>query len=260
MANSGTAAQPDDIILDILCRLDVEDLLRFRCVPKEFCSLIDNPYFIKLHLSRSPETNTNYVIIRECLLCFVDIDSLKTTTKLYHPLDAGIYSEILGSCNGFLALRSLGSDEDICLWNPSTRKSYILPVTETHYPPLYNNSPSTFRYGFGYEPISDDYKLVRMDQFDELIRGGDDITWETEVRVYSLSTNSWRRIKDFPFRFKYFQSNGILANHALHWVVRNKSNSDTKSIIVAFDLGTEEYRVVPLPDGLGEDSNMSITA
>ncbi|XVF62527.1 hypothetical protein PTKIN_Ptkin09bG0015500 [Pterospermum kingtungense] len=112
-----------------------------------------------------------------------------------------------------------------------------------------------FRYGFGYEPISDDYKLVRMVLFKE--RGGDDHMLETEVRVYSLRTNSWRRIKDFPFRLKYIGRNGVLANHALHWVVHSDI---AKTFVVAFDLGTEEYRVVPLPDGLGKVNNMSITA
>ncbi|XVF62565.1 hypothetical protein PTKIN_Ptkin09bG0018500 [Pterospermum kingtungense] len=215
-------ALPNDIIIsDILCRLGVEDLLRFR----EFDHLFS-----------------------------VDFDSLETATKLHHPLDVRhdgrICTKILGSCNGLLALH-YSLVEIICLWNPSTRKSHMLPVTEADYPPIFYTNRSKFRYGFGYEPISDDYKLIRMVQFEEL-RGGD-YTLETEVRVYSLRTNSWRRIEDFPFRFiEYFQPNGVLANHALHWVVRNKSISDTKSIVVAFDLGSEEYRVVPLPDGLGE--------
>ncbi|XVF62566.1 hypothetical protein PTKIN_Ptkin09bG0018600 [Pterospermum kingtungense] len=207
-------APPDDIISDILCRFGVDDLLCFR----------------------------------DCHLFSVDFDSLKTATKLHHPLDVrddGISTEILGSCNGLLALHSLDSEEEICLWNPSTRKSHMLPVSEIDYPPMFNsNRFGTFSsYGFGYEPISDDYKLVRVVQFEQ--RGGDDML-ESEVRVYSLRTNSWRRIQDCPF--------------ALHWVFRKKSSSDTKSIVVALDLGTEEYRVVPLPDGLGEDANMSIIA
>ncbi|XVF51691.1 hypothetical protein PTKIN_Ptkin04bG0205000 [Pterospermum kingtungense] len=60
-----------------------------------------------------------------------------------------------------------------------------------------------FSYGFGYDPISDDYKLVRMVLFKEF--DGDDML-ETTVGVYSLRTNSWRRIKYFPFRLKYLYS------------------------------------------------------
>ncbi|XVF62526.1 hypothetical protein PTKIN_Ptkin09bG0015400 [Pterospermum kingtungense] len=96
-----------------------------------------------------------------------------------------------------------------------------------------------------------------MVRFEEM--GGDYVS-ETEVEVYSLRTSSWRRIKDFPFRLKYPHSNGILTNHALHWMVCKKFSSDTKTFVVAFDLGTEEYRVVPLPDGLGEVVGMRIIA
>ncbi|XVF62524.1 hypothetical protein PTKIN_Ptkin09bG0015200 [Pterospermum kingtungense] len=266
MANSGTAALLDDIIFDILCQLGVKDLLRFRCVSKPFCSLIEDPCFIKHHLCRSLKTNTNLsIIIRDHEHFFaVDFDSLKTATKLDNPLDVGddgICNEILGCCNGLLALRK--SLLEVCLWNPSTRKSYILPVAQIEYPPLSDvNRFKTFHtYGFGYEPISEDYKLVRMVQF----KAKDPVTavdMETEVRVYSFRTNSWRRIKGFPCRFKYYRPYGIgiLANHALHWVVRRRTWSVIWSFVVAFDLGTEEYRVVPLPYGLGENVQGSVTA
>ncbi|OMO71459.1 hypothetical protein COLO4_28245 [Corchorus olitorius] len=44
---------PQDMMMDIFCRCDVHDLCRFRCLSKEYCSLIDSPNFINQHLSHS---------------------------------------------------------------------------------------------------------------------------------------------------------------------------------------------------------------
>ncbi|KAI3951233.1 hypothetical protein MKW92_050425, partial [Papaver armeniacum] len=44
----------DEMVLcDILSRLPVKSLMRFKCVSKSWCSLIKDPYFIDLHFSRS---------------------------------------------------------------------------------------------------------------------------------------------------------------------------------------------------------------
>ncbi|XP_022731253.1 F-box protein CPR30-like [Durio zibethinus] len=246
-----------DLIPEILCRVGVEDLLRFRCVSKPWCSLINSPDFIKLQLSYSLSTNTNLsLILRSSYLFSVNFDSLQTAQKLYHPLDEndeGEGTEILGSCNGLLAL--CNGEEEICLWNPSTRKSLMLPVTEIEFPPWFCCAHFIV-YGLGYDPVSDDYKLVRMVQF----YGKYVDSFASEVKVFSLKTNSWRRIKDFPFYLKYKRAYGILANNALHWVVSKKPESDTESFVVAFDLGTEEYRVVQLPDCLDKGFHMNVKA
>ncbi|OMO84749.1 hypothetical protein COLO4_21873 [Corchorus olitorius] len=168
-------AIPHDVITEILCRLDVEDLLRYRCLSKRYCCLIDSPDFIKHHLSHSLKTDTHLsLILRDSELYSVNFDSLESAKKLKHPLDEndeGNGTEILGSCNGLLALLGDYGGEKVALWNPSTRKSQMLPVSEIEFPP-YNFSCCQFiTYGLGYDPNSDDYKFVRMVQF----YGQDDI-------------------------------------------------------------------------------------
>ncbi|KAG4186000.1 hypothetical protein ERO13_A08G015400v2 [Gossypium hirsutum] len=160
------ATLPHEMTIEILLRLSVKDLLRFKCVSKPWCSSIDDPDFIKLHLFHSVKTNTNHsLILRHCEYHFfsVNYDSLKTTQRLNHPLgEQKTPIKILGSCNGLLAL--IDDNGRIFLWNPSTRKSQVLPSSEIEF-----SSPSIFfprstYCGFGYDPISDDYKLVRMVQ------------------------------------------------------------------------------------------------
>ncbi|MBA0762401.1 hypothetical protein Gotri_012018 [Gossypium trilobum] len=251
------ATLPHEMTIEILLRLSVKDLLRFKCVSKPWCSSIDDPDFIKLHLSHSVKTNTNHsLILRHCEYHFfsVNYDSLKTTQRLNHPLgEQKTPIKILGTCNGLLAV--IDDNGRIFLWNPSTRKSQVLPSTEIEFSspsiffPRSNFSsassffPRSTYYGFGYDPISDDYKLVRMVQ----LHGNNKGYLHSEAKVYSLRSNCWRRIKDFCFYLILHRKFGILANNALHWMVF-KTPQSWKQNLVGFDLGTEEFRFLELPD------------
>ncbi|MBA0762391.1 hypothetical protein Gotri_012017, partial [Gossypium trilobum] len=201
-----------DMTLDILRCLSVNDILRFKCVSKFWCSWIEDPYFIKLHLSYSLKTNTNRsLIVRYCKYQFLSVnyDLFETTQRLNHPFGEQRKTlQILGSCNGLLAL--VDDKDGIFLWNPSTRKSQVLPFNEIGF-----SSPSSTYYGFGYDPISDDYKLIRMVQS----HGNNDEYFHSEAKVYSLRSNCWRRIKDVCFYHKFSREFGFLANNALHWMV-----------------------------------------
>ncbi|KAH0652478.1 hypothetical protein KY289_030156 [Solanum tuberosum] len=44
---------PNDITFNILLKLNVKSLLRFKCVCKSWCSLIEDPQFIKQHYDMS---------------------------------------------------------------------------------------------------------------------------------------------------------------------------------------------------------------
>ncbi|OMO83459.1 hypothetical protein COLO4_22521 [Corchorus olitorius] len=259
------ASIPPDIITEILCRLGVEDLLRYRCVSKGWCSLIDSPDFIKHHLSHSRLS----LLLRDRCLCSVNFDSLETSQILNHSFeenDEYYTPKILGSCNGLVALRGDFFGEKLALWNPSTRKSIMLPVSKIE--SIFHRFTA---YRLGYDPISDDYKLVRMAQLDRESYNDDDGVSEvnfyglradpprtndnddsfgSQVNVYSLRTNSWRTIQEFPYYLR--RSNGILASNALHWLVSKNPQLDT-SFIAAFDLGTEEYRLLEAPDCLGAE-------
>ncbi|PPS14606.1 hypothetical protein GOBAR_AA05985 [Gossypium barbadense] len=194
------AALPHELTINILCHLSVKDLLRFKCVSKRWCSSIDNPDFIKHHLSHSLKTNTNHsLLLRHCGYHFfsVNYDSLKTTQTLKCPLSEPKKTlRILGSCNGLLALEN--DNQRIFLWNQSTRKSQVLPSTEI-------GLAGFTCYGFGYDPISDDYKVVRMVQSDKDYSGH----CRYGAEVYSLRS---------------------------------------KESLAGFDLASEEFRSVELPD------------
>ncbi|XVF75222.1 hypothetical protein PTKIN_Ptkin13bG0170200 [Pterospermum kingtungense] len=226
-----TVNLPLDSIADILSRLPVKHLLRFRCVSKQWRSLIDDPDFIKLHLRHSLDSHTNQTLIfRSSDLHAADLACLGAFAKLEHPLmtyNHGI--KILGSCNGLLCIRNIV--EDMAIWNPSTRKHQLLPSL---------GSCSRYVYGFGHDPVTDDYKVVKIIQPGKAL--------ETEVKVCSLKRNRWRRIQDIPSVFSFPRANGVFASGALHWVLTRQVQLSEENVIVALDLGSESYREVPQPE------------
>ncbi|KAL7205269.1 hypothetical protein ACSBR2_018245 [Camellia fascicularis] len=240
---------PPEVITEILSRLPVKPLLQFRCVSKPWRSVIDSPNFIKMHLNRSIQSRSYLSLILYDFnapipnqLCSVDFDKLDIAFKLNPPLTfEKRVDKVWNSCNGLLCL-SFGEEQAI-LWNPSTRKHLELLVSRTE-------TPVDFRgvlvnlFGLGYDSVSDDYKVMRI------ARINDYRFVHYEVRVYSLKSNSWRKVGDFPHHLELDLCTGLLVGGALHWSVNPKPmlREDGPHALIAFDLGAEEYRMVSLPE------------
>ncbi|XP_050232906.1 F-box protein CPR1-like [Mercurialis annua] len=159
----------------------------------------------------------------------VDLDSPEHhVAKCDHPLFNSCL--IYGSCNGLIALYH--SQEGMFLWNPSTRKLRYEMRSGSDY----------VLDGFGYDPVSDDYKFVR-------IRG---LASQGRKRsggmVYSVKHNSCRRIKEFPYKCNNHRDCGTLVGSCLHWIVSEPDDDD--KLIVAFNLEDERCRALPIPGGL----------
>ncbi|XP_021719571.1 F-box protein CPR30-like isoform X1 [Chenopodium quinoa] len=233
------------LIMDILSRLPVKSLLCYRCVSKSWKYLIDNPYFIKLQLQYSLENTTNLVlIIRGGYLYSAHFPGLNEAIVIDHSLKCGyIGTEVLGSCNGLLCLsngESHGKNGTI-IYNPVTRKSREVPASKLKIPYGYES----VIYGFGYDLVNDDYKVVRVIQYSTEHPD----FYDSEVKVFSLKANSWRRIRDFPreYYLSYKRGWGVYVSGCLHWMITLKPDSNGSKLIVAFDLSSEVCKAVLLP-------------
>ncbi|KAL4335579.1 hypothetical protein GQ457_07G027940 [Hibiscus cannabinus] len=250
---------PMDVITDVLYRLPVKTLVRFKSLSKSCCSLIDDPDFIRAHLNRSVRTGSNLNIILKGLhLYSVEFDTLDVAVPLDCPLSLGACTEAFGSCNGLLAIHM--SDKNVALYNPSTRQFRRLPVSEIDPPRGESCRPGYVFFGFGQDVRTNDYKVVRMAQFNENDDEDDEgHSFDYEVKVYSLKNDCWRKITKLPFylrfMFQFFyhllhrRGYGVLAAGVLHWVMPPRMELGIFSNkIVGFDLGTEEFTEVPQPE------------
>lgn len=70
--------------------------------------------------------------------------------------------------------------------------------------------------------------------------------FESEVMVYSLKADSWRRVQDLPHYFYYHRGESALVGGALHWVGEDE-NTDFLPV-VRFDLKDETFSSIPLPN------------
>lgn len=108
-----------DLFTEILSRLPVQTLLRFRSISKSLKSLIDSHNFTNLHLKNS--LNFNLVLCRNSEFYQIDFPNLTTTVSLNHPLTRyKSHITIPGSCNGILCISN--RFYDIALSNPNIRK------------------------------------------------------------------------------------------------------------------------------------------
>lgn len=246
---------PELIECEIFSRLPVKSLLRFRCVSKHHCALIDSPVFIKNQLLKCSDLNQNIIIWNTLNLYSAALNTPDKPILLNHhpfvkyrkpdPLDTQMDDRVivLGSCNGIICLGNKQRIPHIVFWNPSTRKHYDLPpLTKFDLPVSPNNRIPYLNFSFGYNDVNDDYKLLCISQFYNEVTN--------KAMIYSLKSRSWRTLDDCPF-LSYTQNqpffhHGVFIDHSLHWLVREKSGSGI-SHIFAFHLGTEEYHKVPRP-------------
>lgn len=93
-------------------------------------------------------------------------------------------------------------------------------------------------YGLGYDPVDDDFKLLRIWR-----HGGGG---GGRSSLYSLKTDSWKLTEDEVLGSLFPDCNGLFVNRALHWmaVIRHPTS---KPVLVSFDFSTEAFRVLQQP-------------
>lgn len=232
----------------------MKSLLQFRCVCKSWMSLIYDPYFMKKHLHLSSRSThfTHHRIILSATTAEFHLKSCSLSSLFNNPSSTVCddlnypvknkfrHDGIVGSCNGLLCFAIKG--DCVLLWNPSIRVSKKSP-------PLGNNwRPGCFTaFGLGYDHVNEDYKVVAVfcDPSEYFI--------ECKVKVYSMATNSWRKIQDFPHGFLPFQNSGKFVSGTLNWAANHSIGPSSFWVIVSLDLHKETYREVLPPDYEKED-------
>ncbi|XP_021766782.1 F-box protein CPR30-like isoform X1 [Chenopodium quinoa] len=261
---------PIDIITQILLYLPPKPLARFKSVSKSFLSLINDPKFILNNIKQSLSSSSNLSLaslsqpkphnhLHILHLHAPDSSTPPSISNLSLPFHPKTHdSDLIGSCNGILCISDF--PDFLGLFNPTTRTFQKIPLgslgvqefRESHW----------VDFGFGFDEIGNDYKIVRVDQLHNVNQ--DEGLAPREVQVFSLKANLWKKVENFPHFLSHPKSHGNFLCNSLHWIATTsdpvvfdltgvlwRGQLDDfvyDYVIVAFDLNLEKFRVLPLPD------------
>ncbi|XP_004237754.2 F-box/kelch-repeat protein At3g23880-like [Solanum lycopersicum] len=253
---------PEDVVVDILLRLPVKSLLRFKCVRKNWCALIKSPSFIKEHfqyrnnncarllvcnMKMAPELHP---IVKSVVFSLLPEEIVpgvtpeqKTLLQLQRVTD---FTCVAGPVNGlFLVEKSLyGVDVCLGLWNPATKEFRSLPPAPFEIEGFLSHN-NDHQYGLGFDMSTLDYKVVWIRVF------WDDLGLSDNNRVYtcvySSCNNSWRRLtpKFPPSSILSAPLDATYLNGVYYWLSRGL---DGIFMILSFDMVCEQFGEMQVPD------------
>ena len=238
---------PHELIVQILLRLPVKSLIRFKCVCKSWFSLISHdPHFANSHFQITASTHTRRILFistSELEILSIDLEaSLNVEAASLNHLtfvpQSYLCIHINASCRGFIFLPR---SSDIYLWNPSTGVHKQIPLS-----PIDSNLDGIYfcyLYGFGYDPSTDDYLVVFI-SYDTTLAN-----ISSHLEFFSLRANAWKEIEGTHFPYMNASDDprlGSLFNGAIHWLAYR--HDLPMNVIVAFDLMERKLLDLSLPD------------
>ncbi|WCJ35014.1 F-box and associated interaction domains-containing protein [Euphorbia peplus] len=237
---------PDEIWIDILSRVPAKSLLIAKAVCKSWYSFINNKQFIKHHLNRAHSTHynqhknvlgvffpdSNYGS-KHCFLIQENSDGTMNAKECEPPFKV---VKVCNFCDGLICFIMYSRGKfDILIWNPCFPSVYKrIPVEDKT-----KRWSDTFLVGMGYNPTTDDYKIVMVPHRPARSFG-------SFVDVFSLKSSSWHK-KEIS-KTSHYSINGspMYIRNRLHWIGRLRRGNLTESIIY-FDVVEERFGYVNLP-------------
>ncbi|KAJ0940143.1 putative F-box domain-containing protein [Helianthus annuus] len=246
---------PTEVIEEILSRLPVKSILRFRSLSKPWLSRISNPSFTKLQFTRATAAHRSALFIfafdgsthKRHLLSSAHDGGPVTHLMTLHEFD---YDDITAAqhLNGLV---SFSCEEfpmeytQVFVVNPSTHKIFKLPQLDLYFS---KNLFGREWYVFVFDESEYDHKILIFRDFVDTM----------EIMIYSMSNYSWRKIiVEPPIGFTcdllcYSTESGVCVNSVVHLMLIESYD------ILEFDLRTEKFSIIKTPQGVKpHESNTS---
>ncbi|KAG8364883.1 hypothetical protein BUALT_Bualt18G0044900 [Buddleja alternifolia] len=234
---------PDDILFSILCILPVKSLMRLLCLCKSWNSLIKSSGFIAAHHHHNENEKNSYLLYmpkdvrkpRQVCTMLRENDAPPSYMKhcdLVLPLSRYY---VVGVCEGLICLTEESFDVNhIYIWNPFVGTLKFVPPSETAPPPHGDN-----RIVFGFGFANNDYRIIKIIYHEWRLH---------EVEMYSLATNSWRRIEFEPAKWWIdFQCIGVSFEGSIYWLSSVDAEYGASKSILRFDLEEEIFEETAAP-------------
>ncbi|KAJ0098670.1 hypothetical protein Patl1_21072 [Pistacia atlantica] len=215
---------PPEILCNILSRLPSKDLITLTAVCKSWFSLITHQSFISTHLNLRKKSDPS-------LLHYKAGDFPDNFLSVWHSETYAHYSTfpIPFSCETNYFKLAASFDGLICLsdsyqyfgriiylWNPAIWKLKIL--RNSCFARKFKDCGTFFALGFGFSRSSNcELKIVRIMYFGDFYMPVYVEKEPPKVEVFSLATNSWRRIGTNAGSYAIQKSSDAYVNGAVHW-------------------------------------------
>ncbi|KAK1408161.1 hypothetical protein QVD17_39796 [Tagetes erecta] len=246
-----TITLPIEIIEEIISRVPVKSILRFRSVSKPWLSIIsNNPSFTKLHFTRTTSNHFTALFIAAYDQCnrkryflsaardgglithLMTLDNARTigTSQAQHlkGLVCFSFTSLYPNCNCSYAY----------IINPSTRSVFKLPEPDD----LLTYGKVHACYLFGFDEFTNEHKVVLY-----IRKHGGSVV---EFRIFSMSSYSWRKIDvEPPVGFtwdslRFDTKSSVCVNSVVHLMLRGSFD------VLAIDLRTNKSCVISTPHGV----------
>nr|GLL34055.1 putative F-box protein At3g10240 isoform X1 [Ipomoea trifida] len=241
-STTSATSPPQDILYEIFSRLPLKFIVRFRCVSKFFYSLTNNSFFADVHQNRSLTYPGTRILLRvpskTCQQIFYTVNLIeenhgKLQAERVRYMDRQCFHNLihLRSTNGLICLANNDGDAAVC--NLSIRQHVSLPRTHPVRPSTSQNFASAV---LGFDSISKKYKVF-MSELRCIHGRGNKKHW-----ILTLGEDeSWREIISSAAVPNYPETtlhiDGVI--YLINWTVKRE--------IIAFNVGSEEFRTLPFP-------------
>ncbi|XP_076950231.1 F-box protein At5g07610-like [Bidens hawaiensis] len=228
----------EDLLTEILIRLPVTSILRFKSVSKQWRLLLSNSHLTHRYdnnnLSKTPRLFgrphlTRYLKSDAHLAgdIYVPLDVENRSTPPFRSLDfyfnhSGV--RIAHSCNGLLLCFTIhiNGASEYYVFNPATKKLSIIPTL-----------PKAIRFmALAFDQKH--YKVV-------CILGLDPSKEFCQIQVYSSNTRKWKICINFFYAPKAIFDNPVYWNGTVYWASSCQNN------LWYFKLDAEQLQMLPLP-------------
>ncbi|XP_026419550.1 F-box protein At1g52495-like isoform X1 [Papaver somniferum] len=275
------------LVCEILSRLPVKSLMQCKCVCKRWRFLIEkDANFIDLHLARSTTRPCLLITVQKpfeypagCLpgvsyvwteygrfLLTADLSvedkggavsaaSVHTIREMDSPIGD---SRIMGPMNGLMGFHDPEFNCGVRIFNVSTRE--VTPwIESTVLRKLKEEEEegNKFRYyrkyaqcKLGFNPSTKEHKMICIWS---LQHANPYHPMDVVCEVLTVGDNKWRRIDEFPTRkLRSTWGNSVSVNGSIYYTTFKRTEgtdaNDIPDFIVAFDLGSEKFREIRVPD------------
>ncbi|KAI3894935.1 hypothetical protein MKX03_022873 [Papaver bracteatum] len=285
-SSSGVVMGIELLVSEILSRLPAKSLMRFKCVCKQWQSLIQRDRsFIDLHLTRS-KTSCNFAVggislfIKWPTWHSFDFSSVELilsqgrveTVRREVPGPRTSYgTHIFGAVNGLIAFvkRQMRS---VCIFNPSTGQStpWIQSMIRQQHESLYEKIQVIDEYGhcvtrqiqyvnsnwyyFGYDPVTMEHKVVCIWKKMIYKRHGEFLRFENicevmtvDGRQHNKNNLSWRRIDNEFVIPPTISPSDFSCSLYINGSIYWLCTGE-EPLVVEFNVGSEKFRVISIPN------------